>query len=148
MISGYLITSLICPDIDAGIFSISKFYARRAKRILPALFTVLLVCYLLASVLLSPAELRTFANDALATLLSCSNVWFWLHSGYFAPHVEMNPLLMTWSLGVEEQFYLFFPILMLFLSKFWKQKRMVAIVLLLLASFCIIGLGHLGLSNG
>jgi peptidoglycan/LPS O-acetylase OafA/YrhL len=137
VISGYLITSVIFNDIDNGKFSIAKFYARRAKRILPALFAVLLFCYVLACVLLSASELKTFANDAFATIASSSNIFFWLKSGYFAPNAELNPLLMTWSLGVEEQFYLFFPLLMILLSKFRKQKREVAIVLLLIVSLAL-----------
>lgn len=137
VISGYLITSVIFNDIDNGKFNIAKFYARRAKRILPALFAVLLFCYVLACVLLSASELKTFANDAFATIASSSNIFFWLKSGYFAPNAELNPLLMTWSLGVEEQFYLFFPLLMILLSKFGKQKREVAIVLLLIVSLAL-----------
>jgi peptidoglycan/LPS O-acetylase OafA/YrhL len=137
VISGYLITSIIYTDIDNGTFSVARFYGRRAKRILPALFSVLLVCYVLASILLSPAELRTFANDALATILSSSNVMFWLKSGYFSANAELRPLLMTWSLGAEEQFYLFFPILMLLLGRFGKRRRTVTIVLLLLTSFAV-----------
>jgi len=137
VISGYLITSVICADIDRGRFSIAKFYARRAKRILPALFSVMLACYVLAVLLLSPVELKTFANNAFATILSFSNIVFWLKSGYFAAKAELNPLLMTWSLGVEEQFYLFFPLLMLFLSTFVKKKRVVALALLMLVSLAL-----------
>ncbi|MFZ3217917.1 MAG: acyltransferase family protein [Candidatus Acidiferrales bacterium] len=141
VISGYLITSVICSDIDSATFSITKFYARRAKRILPALFSVLLACYVLALVLLSPAEIRTFAHNAFATIVSASNVLFWLRSGYFAANADLNPLLMTWSLGVEEQFYLIFPVLMFLLSKFGKQKRFAAIAVLLFASFVLSVLG-------
>lgn len=137
VISGYLITSVICTDIDRGRFGIAKFYARRAKRILPALFSVMLACYVLAGLLLSPVELKAFANNAFATILSFSNIVFWLKSGYFAAKAELNPLLMTWSLGVEEQFYLFFPLLMLFLSTFVKRKRIVALGLLMLVSLAL-----------
>ncbi len=137
VISGYLITSVICDDILNGRFSVARFYARRAKRILPALFAVLLACYVVAAFLLSPVELKTFANNAFATILSSSNILFWLKSGYFAANSESNPLLMTWSLGVEEQFYLFFPLFMLFVTICAKQKRSAAVGLVLLASLAL-----------
>jgi peptidoglycan/LPS O-acetylase OafA/YrhL len=117
VISGYLIGSLVYRDIGQGKFSILQFYSRRAKRILPALFGVLIFSYIAGILLLSPMEMQQFARSALAAITSSSNFFFWKSSGYFAPHADQNPLLMTWSLGVEEQFYLLFPALMLLLRK-------------------------------
>jgi len=118
VISGYLIGLLVYKEIRGGSFSIAKFYVRRAKRILPALFGVLIFCYLVGVALLSPMELHAFAASALATITSTSNIFFFFKTkSYFSASVNLSPLLMTWSLGVEEQFYIFFPLLMLLLRK-------------------------------
>lgn len=119
VISGYLITSLIIGDIEAGRFSIASFYERRARRILPALFVVLTVSSLLAWRFLYPLELNEYAQSAVATVLFSSNIFFWLKSDYFSTAAELKPLLHTWSLAVEEQYYLFFPPLMVLI---WKGK--------------------------
>ena len=117
VISGYLIGSLVYKEIRGRSFRIAKFYGRRAKRILPALFGVLMFSYIAAMFLLSPLEMKDFARAALATITSSSNILYWLKSGYFAANSDQNPLLMTWSLGVEEQFYVIFPLLMLLLRR-------------------------------
>jgi peptidoglycan/LPS O-acetylase OafA/YrhL len=127
VISGYLIGSLVYKEIRGHSFRIAKFYERRAKRILPALFTVLMAGYLAALVLLSPAEMKDFAKFALATIASVSNIALWFKSGYFAAGSDQRPLLMTWSLGVEEQFYLVFPLLMLLIRRL-RQRAQFAIV--------------------
>jgi peptidoglycan/LPS O-acetylase OafA/YrhL len=112
VISGLLIGSHIYSEIRTGTFSIAAFYARRAKRILPALLALVAVWYIISLAILSPRELKSFGGYAIAALLSCSNVLAWFKDNYFATVANQNPLLMTWSLGVEEQFYLLFPILM------------------------------------
>jgi peptidoglycan/LPS O-acetylase OafA/YrhL len=117
VISGYLIGSLVYKDICNSSFSIARFYQRRAKRILPALFAVLTFSYVMAALLFSPLELWRFGSYALATVTSSSNIMAFLKSGYFEPKSELNPLLMTWSLGVEEQFYILFPLLMLLMQR-------------------------------
>lgn len=120
VISGYLIGSLVYRDVARGRFRLSEFYSRRVKRILPALFGVLIFTYIIALLLLSPDELRIFAPTAIAAILSGANLWFWHATGnYFAQKADLNPLLMTWTLGVEEQFYLFLPLLLL-LIRAWR----------------------------
>lgn len=125
VISGYLITSLISKDLAAGRFSIVTFYERRTRRIFPALFTVLFFCILAASILFYPEELTRFGKSLLATTFFVSNLYFW-HSarpaGYFDTSVAPQPLLHTWSLAVEEQFYLLFPVTLYFLFR-WARKR-------------------------
>ncbi|MFV0383536.1 acyltransferase family protein [Paracoccus sp. (in: a-proteobacteria)] len=109
VISGYLITSLLVGDIDAGRFSIPDFYERRARRILPALFLVLAASSFFGYRFMYPLELNEFSQSLVATVLFSSNIFFWLKSDYFSTAAELKPLLHTWSLAVEEQYYLFFP---------------------------------------
>ena len=120
VISGYLITRLIAAELDAGRFSLWDFYERRARRILPALFAVVLACLPFAWAWMLPAELKNFAQSLVGVALFASNVLFWRETGYFAPAAEEKPLLHTWSLAVEEQYYLAFP---LFLMVAWRFGR-------------------------
>jgi peptidoglycan/LPS O-acetylase OafA/YrhL len=124
VISGYLITSIIASDCEAGTFSIAGFYERRARRILPALFVVMLVCVPLAWYWMVPEELENFAQSLAAVAVFGSNVLFWITSGYFDSVAEEKPLLHTWSLGVEEQYYVVFP---LFLALLWRRGRPAAL---------------------
>jgi peptidoglycan/LPS O-acetylase OafA/YrhL len=125
VISGYLIGAHIYREAAEGRFSLARFYQRRAKRILPAMLCLLLLCYVLGLVLLSPGELRRFGQFAVAALLSASNIFAWAKSGYFEPSANQNPLLMTWTLAVEEQFYVFFPLLMMGFA-WWGRRRKLA----------------------
>jgi peptidoglycan/LPS O-acetylase OafA/YrhL len=122
VISGYLIGAHIYRDTSVGKFSLGSFYQRRAKRILPALFFVLLVCYALSWLLLAPTELESFGRYAVASVIAVSNLLAWHTANYFAPGTDQNPLLMTWSLGVEEHFYIVFPLLMLAAIRTFKLK--------------------------
>jgi peptidoglycan/LPS O-acetylase OafA/YrhL len=115
VISGYLICSIIYKETQYGTFSIARFYRRRCKRILPALAAVLLFCLALAALVLSPLEAHRLGDSAVAASLSSSNILFIFRSGYFAETAPTTPLLMTWSLAVEEQFYLVFPLIMILL---------------------------------
>ena len=140
VISGYLITSLLLKDLDAGRFSIVSFYERRMRRIFPALFVVLFFCTVCASILLDPPELERFGKELLATTFFISNIYFW-HSaeplGYFDTHVSSVPLLHTWSLSVEEQFYLFFPITLFVLFRYAKKWIGAWLLLLSAMSFAV-----------
>lgn len=120
VISGYLITSIILREIEQGNFSILRFYERRARRLLPALFFVILCTLPLAWLFLFPQELRNFGKSIVAVGLFASNFYFWRTEDYFAPTAEDLPLLHTWSLAVEEQYYLLFP---LFLIVSWRFGR-------------------------
>ncbi len=118
VISGFLITTIILNDLKQGRFSILRFYERRARRILPALFTVVAACVPFAWVWMTPVQMDKFSQSVLATFLFLSNIYFWRDSGYFAAAADEKPLIHTWSLAVEEQFYLLFPLLLLLL---WKR---------------------------
>lgn len=126
VISGYLIGAHVYADVRWQRFRIRDFYRKRAKRILPALLVVLGFCELMAVLVLSPAELTRFASYCIVTLASAANVMAWLKSSYFAPGTDQNPLLMAWSLGVEEQFYILFPLLMILLQRV-RRKSLLAV---------------------
>jgi peptidoglycan/LPS O-acetylase OafA/YrhL len=117
VISGYLITGTLISDLNLSRFSIARFYERRINRIFPALFVMLLVTTLIASMLLLPTDLKDFGKSLISAALSVSNVFFWLQAGYFEPDSGTSPLLHTWSLGVEEQFYIIFPLLLALLHR-------------------------------
>ena len=131
VISGYLITSLILAEQSAGHFSILSFYERRARRILPALFVVTAACLIPAWLWMFPHLLEDFGRSLIAVALFSSNFLFWKESDYFNSGVEETPLLHTWSLAVEEQYYVVFPVLLMLL---WALgRRRVAGTLLILA---------------
>jgi peptidoglycan/LPS O-acetylase OafA/YrhL len=113
VISGYLICGMIDEDIRNGTFSLANFYSRRILRIFPALFVMLLVTSILAYLYFLPVELENYSKSIASAVGSVSNVYFAVTTGYFDPPAETKPLLHTWSLGVEEQFYLITPLFML-----------------------------------
>ena len=117
VISGYLITTIIISEMAEGKFSIVNFYERRARRILPALFFVMAACLPFAWLWLTPNDLKDFGQSLVAVSTFSSNILFWLESGYFDTAAELKPLLHTWSLAVEEQYYILFPI---FLMLTWQ----------------------------
>lgn len=124
VISGYLISSIILSELNAGTFSLVNFYERRARRILPALFLVLFVCLPFAWAFLLPDAMKQFSESLIAVSTFTSNILFYKTSGYFDIATELKPLIHTWSLAVEEQYYVLFP---LFLLLSWKfQKRWTA----------------------
>lgn len=137
VISGYLIGGHIHAELDAGSFRFSNFYRNRAKRILPALYVVLIAVLAVGVVLLSPRELRNLAMYLFATIASASNIALWRTTGYFAASADQNPLLMTWSLGVEEQFYLVIPVLLLLLARVRQRLLLPFIVGVSVMSFVL-----------
>ena len=109
VISGYLITQIIRQDIARNAFSFASFYERRMRRLLPALYAMCLCAIPPAFIYLLPAERAELFRSVIATVAFVSNIFFWSQSGYFAAAAEEKPLLHTWSLSVEEQFYLVLP---------------------------------------
>ena len=136
VISGYLITTIIISEMAEGKFSIVNFYERRARRILPALFFVMAACLPFAWIWLTPTDLKDFGQSLVAVSTFSSNILFWLESGYFDTAAELKPLLHTWSLAVEEQYYILFPI---FLMLTWRLG--IKWVLVLLSVVFLLSLG-------
>ncbi|HWK41740.1 MAG TPA: acyltransferase family protein [Croceibacterium sp.] len=139
VISGYLITGILIGELERGDFSIARFYERRARRILPALFLVIACCIPFAWYLMLPQQQAEFAASIAAVTLFSSNVLFWMQTGYFASDAELRPLLHTWSLAVEEQYYLLFPIL---LAVFWRWGRQRVLLLIVLAALASLALSQ------
>ncbi|MDC6487067.1 acyltransferase family protein, partial [Methylophilaceae bacterium] len=135
VISGYLITTIIVNDLENENFSLTKFYKRRALRLLPALYFVLLVCIPFAFFWMIPGQLKDFSQSLASVNLFISNVLFWKEAGYFSAISEEKPLLHTWSLAVEEQYYLIFPIFLVTLWHYGLKKIFWVILLLCLTSF-------------
>jgi peptidoglycan/LPS O-acetylase OafA/YrhL len=133
VISGYLISSIVFSEIASSRFSLVGFYERRIRRIFPALFAMLVVFSIFAMLYLLPTELVDYGKSMLAATASVSNFYFWQHSGYFdAP--TSQPLLHTWSLAVEEQFYITFPLFLVLVRSFLPKLLRVSVVILFLAS--------------
>ena len=121
VISGYLITTIILRELESKTFSIANFYERRARRILPALVFVIIITSILSFIFLTKSELSGYFRSVIATLLFYSNFYFWKTSPYFRSESDLEPLLHTWSLSIEEQFYLLFPLLLIFSFKYLKK---------------------------
>ena len=139
VISGFLITRILMEMIEARRFSLANFYMRRARRILPALYMVVASIFLMGLLVLPPLELVGLSKSVLATNLFVSNFLFWRQAGYFDVAAELKPLLHTWSLAVEEQFYVVWPLVLALSYRCgWRLKWM--LVVLLALSFGAAGL--------
>jgi peptidoglycan/LPS O-acetylase OafA/YrhL len=123
VISGYLITGRIVLDIERGVFSAPAFYARRIKRIFPAMLLVTSATLVAGRVLLMPGDYAALGSSASWAAASFANVYFLRNTGYFDNAAELMPLLHTWSLGVEEQFYLIAPLLIVALMVVLRCSR-------------------------
>jgi peptidoglycan/LPS O-acetylase OafA/YrhL len=126
VISGFLITRNITKELNQNRWHFYEFYLKRAARLFPALFTTVALTLLASFYVLNPDDLARLGRTSLLTILSSSNIFFFLESGYFDVSAEFKPLLHTWSLAVEEQFYMVWPLLLFFFYKISKQKAIVA----------------------
>lgn len=141
MISGYLITSIILADLDRGSFSVLEFYRRRILRIVPLLLAVVLAVLVAGYFILFPFELKPLGETVVAATLFVSNFYFWVTTDYFDSPANSVPLLHTWSLAVEEQFYIFFPLLLLALHRWARNQLVWVMVAAVLASLALSILG-------
>ncbi|QWE22923.1 acyltransferase [Polynucleobacter sp. AP-Jannik-300A-C4] len=139
VISGYLITLLIKKQAANREFCFSSFYLKRAKRILPAMLAMLIASSIAATWILLAPDLQRYAKSLLATLSYIANIYFWRTGGYFSTSDELKPLLHMWSLGVEEQFYLLFPAILIIIFRFIRPNLLKILALLLIA-ICSYGL--------
>jgi peptidoglycan/LPS O-acetylase OafA/YrhL len=137
VISGFLITAILINNLKNGNFSFLNFYERRARRILPALFVVLFVSTIFAWLSLIPYEFQFYSRALVSVILFISNTKFGQENNYFDPINELKPLTHTWSLAVEEQFYIFFPVLLIVLWKF--QRNRILNILITLSLLSLIG---------
>lgn len=142
VISGYLITNILLRELEAKEFSILGFYERRARRILPALFVVMLACMPFAYAWMLPDDLKNFGQSLVATSLFSNNVLLALTSGYWDLTSEFKPLLHTWSLGVEEQYYIFFPIVLMLMWRYAKKSVTPLLWVALVASLLLAEAGQ------
>ncbi len=121
VISGFLITGIVQRELEAGRFTFSNFWLRRIRRIAPAA-TVMTIAVLIAGLLLLfPADYMELAQSAVAQQVMAANIFFWRHTGYFQGAADTKPLLHTWSLAVEEQFYLFYPVLLWLIHRYTRR---------------------------
>jgi peptidoglycan/LPS O-acetylase OafA/YrhL len=139
VISGFLITTIIAREIQENKFTLSRFYERRVRRILPALVVMAVFALLASALLYDSGRFTSFAKSLLATMLFYSNINFWGEAGYFDAPSSLKPLLHTWSLAVEEQFYIVFPILMYAIHAFARKstKLILGVIAILSLAFAV-----------
>ena len=137
VISGYLISNIIFSELNQGKFSLKNFYIRRVRRILPALLSTILITIPFAYFLLLPKQTLEYLSSIIYTLFFLSNVYFSKLDFYNSEPADLMPFLHTWSLGIEEQFYLIFPIMSLILYKLFKDKIIIFFMLIFTFSLYI-----------
>jgi peptidoglycan/LPS O-acetylase OafA/YrhL len=141
VISGFLITQILIREMDNGTLSYERFLERRVRRIFPALFVMLIVCFGISALFMIPDDFKEVGRTTVGALFSVNNFIFYGQAGYFDEHAIVKPLLHTWSLGVEEQFYLFFPLFLMVIAPFTHQQRLriVGGAAVLSLAACIVG---------
>lgn len=137
VISGYLISGIIFNDLEQARFSLARFYERRIRRIQPALIAMVLVVMVGYAAIYVPIDYKSLAQSVGATATFSSNIYFFVKSGYFDPASETKPLLHTWSLAVEEQYYLLFPLLVALLWKYGRRRINLVLGALTVLSFAL-----------
>lgn len=135
VISGYLITRLIAADLDRGVFSLARFWDRRVRRIWPASLAMTMVVLAAAYALMLPKDLRGVASDGIANVAMFANIRYWHITNYFVVASDLRPLMHTWSLAVEEQFYIFFPLVMMLAWKWGRKWCLGLVTVIAVASF-------------
>lgn len=134
VISGFLITQVILNNLDDGEFTFGSFYLRRFRRLFPAFFTTLVVSVVAGALLFSTEQMTRFGISISAATLSVSNILFWSEHGYFDVASHLKPLLHTWSLSVEEQFYLVWPITLVWLSRYGRRAVVAGLLIIFVVS--------------
>lgn len=137
VISGYLITKILINDINNGTYSLLTFYERRIRRIIPALTCVILFVLVASPFFLAPDNYSFLPKEIIGTLLFASNIVSFLKSGYFSTDAEQRPLLHTWSLGIEEQFYIISPIVLYLAFKYFRSRVGLILVIFTIVSFVL-----------
>ncbi len=135
VISGYLITSIILKDHDSGRFSYTNFWMRRIRRIFPLLAIMVIVTLIVSYFLTFKPDLQSIGKVGLSSIFSVANMALWRMTSYWGPAAENSPFLHSWSLSVEEQFYLIYPAFLLILLKYMKHHIVMFLSLTILASF-------------
>jgi peptidoglycan/LPS O-acetylase OafA/YrhL len=147
VISGYLITNILLSELEVGRFSLASFYARRIRRIFPALLLVLIFCYAIGWFSLFKDEYKQLGKHIVAGAGFVANLTFWNEAGYFDSAADTKPLLHLWSLGVEEQFYIIWPLILGF--AFRRRKNLTGLILAgWVGSFCLNVLRPAGNTEG
>ena len=137
VISGFVITRLIRKEQELQIFRLSQFWLRRVRRILPASTLMVLLTLLAGYLILLPQDFKELASSAIMQQLMMANIFYWAHTGYFDGAAELKPLLHTWSLAVEEQFYFTYPVLLVCLNRFSRTIIALVVAFLMTVSFCL-----------
>lgn len=137
VISGYVITRLLLNELENNLFSIKNFYERRARRILPMLYLVLFVTFPFCFFAFLPSDLKEISASLASIQIFSSNFFFWQQTGYFSAASDLKPYLHTWSLAVEEQYYLFFPVFLAIIFNYEKKYIIHSLMLTFLVSFCL-----------
>ncbi len=137
-VSGYLMTKHIMDQVELGTWSMQKFFKRRVKRLFPALYTVIALTLVAAIVFFPPDRVETTAKSSIAAIFAVSNFFFWRTTDYFDTSSSIDPLLHTWSLGVEEQFYLIWPLILFGFSRIFKSEKALFVLILCLFGISII----------
>ena len=135
VISGFLITTIVAREIQENKFTLSRFYERRIRRILPALAGMVIFTLIMAAVIYDSERFKSFGKSLIATMLFYSNINFWMEAGYFDAPSLLKPLLHTWSLAVEEQFYIVFPLLMYAINFYTRKSIKLILSVIALISF-------------
>jgi peptidoglycan/LPS O-acetylase OafA/YrhL len=137
VISGYLITIIIIKDLNKNNFSFFNFYLKRFKRIYPSILLLLLIFSIIFSFFLLPVDLKNFFYSVLSILFFLPNIYFWFDGGYFGQTSELKPMLHMWSLGIEIQFYILFPIFLILLFRYFKKNIIFLFILCTTISYLL-----------